>query len=243
MKKCQENWFAGAVGRSMNPDKAYNLTCVDVMNDYGEAIFGVPWHVCVGGVNGAKDLYKANPKYWTWVANRQDPNWLPLRGDVIVYGGGPGAEYGHTFVVESATKTTVTGIEQNGTGQSLVPAARVTRNYNAAGPVSGWLRPRPEMMIGDPKPVTVGTGGVKLLTVTANPAVVRTSPRVEPGNVAPAYRYGIAKGSKVAAVGYVSGQDPYPNDGVKDDAWIKTVSGYYIWANGLGNSLAGLPAL
>lgn len=242
MKQSQINWFRGAVGRSLNPDKAFNLTCVDVMNDYAEHIFGVPWHVAVGGVNGAKDLYKANSKYWLWVPNRQDSNWLPLPGDVIVYAGGPGAEYGHTFVVESATPHNVSGIEQNGTGQSLVPAARVTRSYNAAGPVSGWLRPRPEMVIGA-TPVTVGGGGVKLLTVTGDPAVVRTSPRIEPGNVAPAYRLGIAKGSKVAAIGYVSGQDPYPNDGVSDDAWIKTVSGYYIWANALGNNISGLPRL
>lgn len=84
---------------------------------------------------------------------------------------------------------------------------------------------------------------VKLLTVTAAVATVRTTPRVEPGNVARAYPAGISRGAKVAAVGYVKGVDPFPRDGKLDDAWIKTVSGYYIWANVLGNSLAGLPRL
>lgn len=85
--------------------------------------------------------------------------------------------------------------------------------------------------------------GVKMLTVTGNPAMVRTSPRVAPDNIAPDYPEGIAQGAQVAAVGYVAGQDPYPNDGVQDDAWIKTVSGLYIWANALGDDLSGLPKL
>lgn len=85
--------------------------------------------------------------------------------------------------------------------------------------------------------------GARLLTVTADPATVRTSPRVEARNTATAFPSGIAKGSKVAAIGYVTGQDPFPNDGVQDDAWVKTVSGYYIWANSLGNDLSGLRRL
>lgn len=83
----------------------------------------------------------------------------------------------------------------------------------------------------------------KVLTVTANVGIVRTSPEVRRDNVSSKYPQGLAKGAKVLAVGYVQGQDPYPNDGKRDDAWVKTVSGLYIWANGVGNNLSGLSRL
>lgn len=84
---------------------------------------------------------------------------------------------------------------------------------------------------------------VKLLTVTAPVATVRTSPQVARDNVARAYPSGIARGAKIAVVGYVAGVDPFPGDGKLDNAWVKTVSGYYVWANVVGNSLAGLSKL
>ena len=85
--------------------------------------------------------------------------------------------------------------------------------------------------------------GGKLLKVTAAVARVRTSPEVRPWNIAPGYADGIAQGATIAAVGYVSGEDPFPYDGVRDDAWIKTKSGYYMWANNVGNDLTGLAKL
>jgi hypothetical protein len=90
-----------------------------------------------------------------------------------------------------------------------------------------------------PDPVPVG----KLLKVTVPVARVRTSPAVRSNNIAPGYPDGIAQGATIAAVGYVRGEDPFPNDRSTDDAWIKTKSGYYIWANNIGNSLAGLKKL
>jgi hypothetical protein len=83
----------------------------------------------------------------------------------------------------------------------------------------------------------------KLLKVTAPVARVRTSPAVRSNNIAPGYPDGIAQGATIAAVGYVAGEDPFPNDNSTDNAWIKTKSGYYIWANNVGNSLAGLKKL
>jgi hypothetical protein len=92
----------------------------------------------------------------------------------------------------------------------------------------------------DPKPAAPGG---KLLKVTAAVAPVRTTPAVRPNNMAPAYPHGIARGATIAAIGYVAGEDPFPRDGKLDDAWIKTRSGYYIWANNVGNNLAGLTKL
>lgn len=236
MKDIQREWFGTAVGRRMDPDKAYNLQCVDVTDDYAQHIFGVPWAQCVGGVEGAKDLpYRAPKEYWSW-----HTQGLPQQGDVLVWGGSPANRYGHTAVADVVDANGAWVIQQNSNGLANHAAKReYMRWYQAGtGQLSGWLRPRPEKIRGG-----TTAGGVKLLTVTANPAIVRTSPRVEPGNVAPAYPHGIAKGAKVAAVGYVAGQDPYPNDGKQDDAWIKTKSEYFIWANSLGNDLSGLVRL
>jgi hypothetical protein len=99
--------------------------------------------------------------------------------------------------------------------------------------------------VSTPKPVSkpAPAPAGKLLKVTAPVARVRTSPAVRSNNIAPGYPDGIAKGATIAAVGYVRGEDPFPNDRSTDDAWIKTKSGYYIWANNVGNSLAGLKKL
>ena len=94
--------------------------------------------------------------------------------------------------------------------------------------------------VADPRPAAPAG---KLLKVTAPVAPVRTTPAVRPNNMAPAYPHGIARGATIAAVGYVAGEDPFPRDGKLDNAWIKTKSGYYIWANNVGNNLAGLTKL
>lgn len=82
------------------------------------------------------------------------------------------------------------------------------------------------------------TGGA-LRTVTSDVAMVRVSPW---SWAAPAAGFpeGIAKGANLAVVGYVKGEDPY---GTGDNAWYKTKSGFYVWANNAGNSVAGLKYL
>lgn len=235
MKDVQAEWFGIAPGLAMDPDKAYGLQCVDVMDHYAQHIFGVPWQTCVGGVNGAKDLpYVAPGEYWTW-----HTEGLPAPGDVVIWGGSPANGFGHVAVAEgniNASGADVVQQNSNGLANQAAHRARMGWYQGGTGQCSGWLRPRPGKVRG-------GTTGAKLLTVTGNPAVVRTSPRVEAGNVAKEYPNGIARGAKIAAVGYVQGQDPYPGDGKQDDAWIKTKSGYYVWANAVGNNLAGLAKL
>lgn len=242
MRQVQKNWFGSAIGKAMNPDQAYGLQCVDVTDHYAEAIFpGVPWQTSVGGVNGAKDLLRvANRNYWEVINNEPgNPNQLPAQGDVLVWGGTSYNPYGHTAVADKVHGGGSWVLQQNSNGLANQAVHRSYVPYYGigTGALTGWLRPRGDRMPGDAAP---SVPGAKLLTVTANVAIVRTSPRVEAGNVAPAYPAGITKGNKVAAVGYVAGQDPYPNDGSTDDAWIKTISGYYIWANALGNDLSGL---
>lgn len=119
---------------------------------------------------------------------------------------------------------------------------RLIRNTYPYGRYNPDLQIAHEQRAADSRPAAAPVSG-KLLTVTAPVVMVRTTPHVRADNVAPAYPQGIAKGARINVVGYVAGDDPYPLDGVLDNAWVKTVSGYYIWANGVGNDLSGLKKL
>lgn len=245
LRQVQKNWFGTAVGLRMDPDKHYDLQCVDVADHYAEAIFpGVRWQDSIGGVAGAKDMLRtANPNYFEIIYNASgNPYQLPEPGDILVWGGNPYNQWGHTAVQESVAKLNgATVIQQNSNGLANQAAHKMFMGWYGAGTgmLTGWLRPRADKMPKDPAPAAKS----KLLTVTANVAVVRTEPKISPATVAKKYPNGIAKGAKIAAVGFVAGQDPYPLDGKTDNAWVKTVSGYYIWANAVGNNLAGLRKL
>lgn len=155
-------WIRTAPGLRLNPDGAFGLQCVDAIDAYGEAIFGVHWTVCVGGVAGAKQLLDVAPdKYWIRFDNRpNDPNWIPIMGDVVVFGGSPANQWGHTAIVESADQNGMWVIQQDGFAPPLIwanggqysnkPAHRQWLPYYGPGTghVTGWLRPREEMIVG-----------------------------------------------------------------------------------------------
>lgn len=244
MKKVQTNWYARAEGLGMDPDRAFNKQCVDVVDHYAEAIFpGVPWPRSVGAVPSAKDLLRTmNREYWTVTYN--DPNnaaLLPPAGAVLVYGGSSVNPHGHTAANLQATAEGCWAIQQNGDGTATQNAHKAFLPHYSAGygMLIGWAVPREDKMPADPGPAPAG---LALRTVTASPGFVRTGPGTN-YPLAPGYPAGIAKGAKLAVKGYVAGQDPYPNDGVLDNAWYVTASGYYLWANGAGNDLSGLPKL
>lgn len=241
MKQIQRSWFGVAVGLQMDPDKAYGLQCVDVADHYAEFVFpGKRWQDTIGGVGGAKDLLtSASREYFTVIHNNpSDPKQLPIPGDILVWGGNAYNQWGHTAVAESVRPSGSTVIQQNSNGLANQAAHRIWMPWNGAGTgmLTGWLRPRADRMPADPVKS-------KLLTVTAPVAIVRTSPHIRPDNISSKYPAGIAKGAKVSVIGYVAGQDPYPNDGKRDDAWVKTVTGLYVWANAVGNNLTGLVKL
>lgn len=226
----QEKFLAEAPGRSYDPDGAYGLQCKDLADAYAMFIFGKSWAETLRPGNGKDVFANANPAYFTKVANNpNDPNHLPPRGAIVSIAGSSAVPEGHVCVVLAADRNGMKVLQQDGYKQ--VPAHVAYLSY--AGLI-GWLIPRL---------ANEGALGTFTRIVTADPAIVRTSPRVEAGNIAPAYPKGLARGATLAVKGYVSGQDPFPNDGSTDDAWYVTKSGFYVWANGAGNSLAGLPKL
>ena len=84
----------------------------------------------------------------------------------------------------------------------------------------------------------LGTEGVAIRKVTTEGANVRINPWSWSGKV-PGYEDGLALGAQLAVIGYVKGQEVTPGN----DAWYKTKSGYYVWANAAEDNITGLPFL
>ena len=222
-----EKFLAEAPGKLYNPDNFAGYQCKDLIDAYAMFIFGRPWSETVRPGNGDQVFANANAAYFTKVANDpRNASQLPPRGAILSFDYKNGV--GHTAIVLASDKGGVDVLQMDGNRQ--IPAERARLSY--AGLI-GWLIP---------KLANDGNLGTFTRIVTANPAIVRTGPGTQFAP-APGYPNGIAKGAVLAVKGYVAGQDPFPNDGSVDDAWYVTKSGYFVWANGAGNSLAGLPRL
>lgn len=217
-------WLRAALGKFWNPDNAHGYQCKDLVDAYVMAIFpGKHWSETVRPGNG-KDVYaNANPAYFTKVPNNpHDPAQLPPPGSILSFAGSAAVPEGHTAITEKADAAGVDVFQMDGYRQTAAHRARLP--YDG---LIGWLVPNLD-----------GTGSATRL-VTNEVAYVRTGPGTG-YPMAPGYPDGIAQGATLAVVGYVAGEDPY-NSG--DDAWYKTKSGYFVWANAAGNDLSGLASL
>ena len=176
-----EEWLTTSEGKALDPDGAYGNQCVDLPDAYGEALFGVHWSVCVGGVQGARELLDAAPdKYWTRIDNDpNNPNLIPQRGDIVVTSGDATNPWGHTYAVEAADTNGVDALQQDGFAEPLKfvnggwysdkPAHRARLPYEAAGMgyTKGWLRPK-ENMIVDTGAAGRGYGPITLAPAAAD---------------------------------------------------------------------------
>lgn len=143
-----ESFINTAVGRSFNPDGAYGLQCKDLADAYAIHLFG-SWANTIRPANALDVIERSNPEFFEKFYNKPtDPNWLPKRGDLVIWGPMVGNPYGHIAIVESCDHNGVNVIEQDGFAQ--VPARRkYYKNYMCGGVlVKGWIRPRAERVIG-----------------------------------------------------------------------------------------------
>lgn len=224
----QEAWFAAAPGRATDPDGVAGFQCVDTFKDYGMAIFGKGWRE-VSGYGNAKDLFWGPPiEYWRKIVNDvNDPNLIPQRGDVIVWGGTPSwgvNPYGHIAVVVDADANGVTVIQQDGFLQCPMFVGRLGYDNPGTGLCIGWLRPNfDEAPVLAPAPAAPA-GNVR---VTGALGVKR---REEPSINAP-IRDTFPGDRELTLAGYV-------RTGDKDyDVWFKGgLSGGWMWAGGFTDS-------
>lgn len=176
-----------------------------------------------------------------WIAGdyRNNPWWLvPGAGICVVVDhgdGNPDSLYGHL------SETVVNNGDWVTQGQII---GYVGETGNATGPHLHFSMFPPGYDLESP---TYGTVNPDIYlnqrditrTVTADPGFIRTEPRTG-NNLAPGYGEGIAQGATVVVLGHVAGEDPY---GTGSNAWFKTRSGFYIWAEAAGNDLTGVPDL
>ena len=143
-------WFRNAIGRRMDPDHMFWLQCKDVIDDYASYLFGTKLGVAVPLGDAGTVFNRLSSKYWTIIAN-QPGNYaqIPQRGDIIFWGRAAwNGWFGHCAVVESATQTSITVIQQDGLARTS--AKRVVWSWNRLP--QGWARPK--FSAPAPKPAT-----------------------------------------------------------------------------------------
>lgn len=224
----QEQWFKTAVGRAINPDNAYGLQCVDVADDYASFIFpATGWAGTIGAVNGARDFTGRNNKYVRWIANVPgNLSNIPVRGDIVIFGGSPLNIYGHVAVVLSATPHTVTVVQEDGYLQ--VPAHVATLPYEGpgTGPCTGWMRP----LVSEPaKAINIRTTGPMGSQERSLPSTAASSKRLRV----------FGPNLDLSMKGYWNGERLGSNN-----LWYVGVSGNYFHSSGFtAISAKGLPNL
>lgn len=238
-------WIATAPGVRMNPDGHYGIQCVDLVDQYGQDIFGVPWSTCVGGVAGAKALLDRVPdEYWIRTDNNpNDPNHIPSQGDVVVFGGSAINEWGHTAVVDYADQTGMWVIQQDGFAAPLVwadgawysnkPAERAWLGYysNGTGGLAGWLTPRREKLA--QQDIAIQPAGNVTQAINANQRISgaavnqRTAPN-RSGSIVKTFDADTILDFK----GFVHGENVDGND-----VWfVGAYSDTYFWSGGFTDS-------
>lgn len=148
------------IGKQVGDGECVSLV-VNNAAAYAEFLYpGVSWPSIFGPVTGAKDLFNsASSAYWTKIVNdHNNPNQVPLQGDVMVFDATPHVgysntfnnPYGHTGICESADANGYVLLQQN------APAFKQAVNATAYGwkmrPCIGWLRP-----ISSPSPAPAPT--------------------------------------------------------------------------------------
>ena len=195
-------WINNAPGRRIDVDGAYGLQCKDVIDDYCLWLFN-DWQNTIRPANAKEAFANSNGDFFEKILNNMsDPNLLPQRGDIIIWGAMVGNPYGHIAVVLGADLNGVDVIEQDGFAQT--PARTIRRPWIiSGGPVIGWLRPRPEKIIGYVAPQEVSPTDRKM----EEEGYAREEPNTQSGVFQE-----LAEGDVIAMKGYVTNGESIAGD-------------------------------
>jgi hypothetical protein len=246
-----EEWLNTFQGVSMNPDGHYGLQCVDLANQYAMDIFGIGPRVAMTAVTGARQLLDAaSDAYFVRINDAE--GIYPQRGDIVVFKGSAINQWGHVCVCLEAHPNGMWVAQQDGFAPPLAwadgawysnkPAhkAWLAYNSNGTGPVSGWLRPRENKIVGYKAPAAPPASVTTNQRITGPDGVTRRSEPKVSASVVDTFG-----GDLVLTLGgYVHGESVTRN-GFTSDVWFKGgLSGGYMWSGGFtSQSLAGLKDL
>lgn len=218
-----EQFINTAVGKSFNPDNAYGLQCKDLADSYAIHLFG-NWAGTIRPANAIDVIERSNGEFFHKVYNNpNDPNLIPQRGDLVIWGAMSGNPYGHIALVESCDGNGVNVIEQDGFAQ--VPVRRkYYKNYICGGVlVKGWIRPRAEKIIGYQAPVQIQPTERKLKH--------DTNAR-EQANTSSAIFQMLKAGDVINMKGFITNGQNIEGE----SRWFVTArSGKYMWFGGFEN--------
>jgi hypothetical protein len=158
-----QDWKATVLGTVIGDGQCVSLV-VNNSRAYVEALYpGVSWPTIIAPVVGAKDMAGKTNSYLTWIANdHNDPNQVPLQGDIMVFDATPQAgytntynnPYGHTGICDSTDATGFSLLQQNAPAAGA--AANVTHYSWKFRPCLGWLRPNTNNPAPSPTPAPAG---------------------------------------------------------------------------------------
>lgn len=126
-----QEFFNQYNGKGVDFDGYYGFQCMDLAEQYNKDVVGAPR---LGG--NAADVWDHYPtdKY-DKIANT--PNNAPQLGDIIIWGRTVGGGFGHIAIVQTATISSFTSMDQNWPAGSIAHFQQ--HNYTS---VLGWLRPK-----------------------------------------------------------------------------------------------------
>lgn len=143
-----EQFKERVLGKVVGDGQCVSLV-VNNSNAYVEALYpGVSWPSIMAPVASAYQLAGKSDTYLLWTANdHNDPNQLPEKGDIMVFGPTPEAGYtdefsnpdGHCGICDSATPEGYYLLQQN--APAFGQAANVTEYDWKFRPCLGWYHP------------------------------------------------------------------------------------------------------
>ena len=131
---------------TVNGKKLGNGDCGQVPYSWASYLNPSLPHGGLPTVTDSKDFAGFSGNGWTWIANNHnDPNQVPVQGDVMVFGATPASGYtntypnpaGHSGVCDSATSATYTLVQQN--APSTGEGVNVTTYPWKFRPCLGWI--------------------------------------------------------------------------------------------------------
>ena len=138
-----DEYFAKVNGKGIDYDGNYGVQCFDLINDYAEKILGCKPFIGMY----AWEIYEnfaAQPSAARFTRIANTPDFVPKKGDIVVWSKSLNGKAGHCAVATGDGDTTwFTSYEQNWTGNND-PCVVVKHDYSH---VSGVLRPKEQANI------------------------------------------------------------------------------------------------